>query len=51
MERFYGGREQGADPSRRAIDKVVGDELVAFLCPALAGERHGGYSAAEGGDR
>jgi adenylate cyclase len=40
MERFYGAASRAVIHHDGAIDKFVGDELVAFFYPALAGERH-----------
>jgi adenylate cyclase len=40
MERFYGVASRAVIHHDGAIDKFVGDELVAFFYPALAGERH-----------
>jgi adenylate cyclase len=40
MERFYGVASRAVIRHDGAIDKFVGDELVAFFYPALAGERH-----------
>jgi adenylate cyclase len=40
MERFYGAASRAVINHDGAIDKFVGDELVAFFYPALAGERH-----------
>jgi adenylate cyclase len=40
MERFYGVASRAVIHHDGAIDKFVGDELVAFFYPALAGDRH-----------
>jgi adenylate cyclase len=40
MERFYGAASRAVIHHDGAIDKFVGDELVALFYPALAGERH-----------
>jgi adenylate cyclase len=40
MQRFYGVASRAVIHHDGAIDKFVGDELVAFFYPALAGERH-----------
>jgi adenylate cyclase len=40
MERFYGAASRAVISHDGAIDKFVGDELVAFFYPGLAGERH-----------
>ena len=40
MERFYGVASRAVIRHEGAIDKFVGDELIAFFYPALAGERH-----------
>jgi adenylate cyclase len=40
MERFYGAASRAVIHHDGAIDKFVGDELVAFFYPALAGEQH-----------
>jgi adenylate cyclase len=40
MERFYGAASRAVIHHDGAIDKFVGDELIAFFFPALAGERH-----------
>jgi adenylate cyclase len=40
MERFYGVASRAVIDHDGAIDKFVGDEIVAMFYPALAGERH-----------
>jgi adenylate cyclase len=40
MERFYGAASRAIIHHDGAIDKFVGDEIVALFYPALAGERH-----------
>jgi adenylate cyclase len=40
MERFYTVASWAVIHHDGAIDKFVGDELIAFFYPALAGERH-----------
>ena len=40
MERFYGAASHAVIDHDGAIDKFVGDEIVAMFYPALAGERH-----------
>ena len=40
MERFYGVASRAVIHNNGAIDKFVGDELVAMFYPSLAGERH-----------
>jgi adenylate cyclase len=40
LERFYGVATRAVIHHDGAIDKFVGDELVAMFYPALAGERH-----------
>lgn len=40
MERFYRAASRAVIEHDGAIDKFVGDELVAMFYPALAGERH-----------
>ena len=40
MERFYGVASRAVIEHDGAIDKFVGDEIVAMFYPALAGERH-----------
>jgi adenylate cyclase len=40
LDRFYGVASRAVIHHDGAIDKFVGDELVAFFYPALAGERH-----------
>jgi adenylate cyclase len=40
MERFYGVAGHAVIDHDGAIDKFVGDEIVALFYPALAGERH-----------
>jgi adenylate cyclase len=40
MERFYVAASRAVIHHDGAIDKFVGDELVAIFYPALAGERH-----------
>jgi adenylate cyclase len=40
MERFYGAASRAVIHHDGAIDKFVGDELVAMFYPAMAGEQH-----------
>ena len=40
MERFYLAASRAVIDQEGAIDKFVGDEIVAMFYPALAGERH-----------
>ena len=40
LERFYGAASRAVIHHDGAIDKFVGDELVAIFYPALAGDRH-----------
>ena len=40
LERFYGVAGRAVVDHDGAIDKFVGDEIVAMFYPALAGERH-----------
>lgn len=40
MERFYGAASRAVIHHDGSIDKFVGDELVAFFYPTLAGDRH-----------
>jgi adenylate cyclase len=40
LERFYGAASRAVFEHDGAIDKFVGDELVAMFYPGLAGERH-----------
>jgi adenylate cyclase len=40
MERYYGVAARAVIDHEGAIDKFVGDEIVAMFYPSLAGERH-----------
>ena len=40
MERYYGVAARAVIDHEGAIDKFVGDEIVAIFYPSLAGERH-----------
>ncbi len=40
LDRFYGAASQAVFEHDGAIDKFVGDELVAHFYPGLSGERH-----------
>jgi adenylate cyclase len=40
MGRFYGAASRAVIEHDGAIDKFVGDEIIAMFYPALAGERH-----------
>jgi adenylate cyclase len=42
LERFYSAASRSVFEHDGAIDKFVGDELVAMFYPGLAGERHAG---------